>query len=78
MNIKRLACPQCNAELDIDLDNLQAYCQYCGQKLSIDLDNGEQKLMIDKEITKRVIHRENEQTKRKQLEYEHEGTIKDA
>ena len=77
MNIKRLACPQCNAELDIDLDNLQAYCQYCGQKLSIDLDNGEQKLMIDKEITKRVIHRENEQTKRKQLEYEHEASASD-
>lgn len=72
----KLNCNNCNAQLDLELDNMQAYCPFCGQKLLLDFDQVEQ-ILAEKEKTKRAINRENEQTKRKKMEYEHDSREKE-
>lgn len=48
-----LKCPNCGANLECDLDNLQIYCSHCGAKLVMDVDNlGE--LLVEKEKTKQI------------------------
>jgi DNA-directed RNA polymerase subunit RPC12/RpoP len=39
MKLVKLTCDNCNGQLEIDLDHIQAYCPYCGQKLLIDSNN---------------------------------------
>ncbi|WP_135358354.1 TFIIB-type zinc ribbon-containing protein [Lactimicrobium massiliense] len=63
MRLIKTKCPNCGADLTVDLDNLQLYCQYCGAKLMIDVDNIDD-LLIEKEHTKQ----EQESTKRSQEE----------
>lgn len=54
-------CKKCGAELDVDLDNLIAFCPYCGSKLRIDMKN------MDKVIAAK------EKTKRTKIQYERES-----
>ena len=55
-----LTCSKCGGKLNLDLDHLQAFCPYCGEKLMIDTNQ------------LGMILAEKEETKRKQLELEHE------
>ena len=66
MNFIKLTCSNCNAQLDVDMDNMQLYCPYCGQKLLFNLRQMD-KVLSEKEKTKR----EQEKTKRVQMEYEY-------
>ena len=76
MNLVKMTCSNCNANLKIDLDNLQAYCPYCGEKLMIDVEDlGE--LLKEKEKTKRTINKEMHRTNRMKLEKEYEEKAKD-
>ncbi|MEY8420022.1 hypothetical protein AALA83_12200 [Oscillospiraceae bacterium 44-5] len=74
MKLIKLTCNNCNAPLEVDIDNLQAYCPYCGQKLLFDLEQME-RVLAEKEQTKRAkerTKRAQEATKRVQIEYEYE------
>lgn len=55
-----LTCFKCGGKLNLDLDHLQAFCPYCGEKLMIDTNQ------------LGIILAEKEETKRKELELEHE------
>lgn len=53
MNIIKMQCNNCGAGLDVDLDNLSAYCPHCGQKLLFDVDQMGM-LLAAKEKTKQI------------------------
>ena len=53
MNIIKMQCNSCGAGLDVDLDNLSAYCPHCGQKLLFDVDQMGV-LLAAKEKTKQI------------------------
>lgn len=72
MQLIKLTCNNCNAQLDLDLEHLQANCPHCGQKLLLDVDQLGQ-ILAEKEKTIRAINREAEITKRKRMQYEHES-----
>lgn len=76
MRLLSLKCNNCNAQLEVDVDNLQARCPYCGQKLLFDFDQIEL-VLSEREKTKRSFNREAEITKRKKMEYDHESKEKD-
>lgn len=63
MKIVKLKCSNCDAVLEVDVDNLEACCPYCGQRYLLDSDRA----FSEKEKTKR----EKEKTKRAQMEYEY-------
>lgn len=70
MKLIQLNCHNCNGNLDIDVDNLIAYCPYCGQKLLFDTELLNL-VLAEKEKTKRaqeITKREQEKTKRLELE----------
>lgn len=64
--IVNLNCENCNAHLELDLDNMMAYCPYCGQKLLLNLDRIEN-ILAERERTKR----QQEETARTQMRYEY-------
>lgn len=68
MKFMDLKCQHCDADLKLDLDNLQAFCPYCGSKLLIDIEKLSD-VFKEKERTKQVIEKEEHITKRKELEY---------
>ena len=73
MKLIKLSCQNCNAQLDIDLDNQLVFCPFCGQKLLIDLNHPEI-VFAEKEKTKReqeITKRELEKTKQVQLDNEY-------
>ncbi len=76
MRLVQTTCKKCGAQLDIDLDHLQAYCPYCGIKLLMDFDKLD-KVLTEKEKTRRTIELEEQKTKRTQMAYEHESTLKE-
>ena len=76
MNFIVMKCNNCNAQLEIDLDHLQAYCPYCGQKLMMDFDQLGH-VLSEKEKTKRSVTREQERTNRTQMLYELKSNEKD-
>ena len=76
MQLIKMKCNNCDAQLDVDLDNLQAYCPYCGQKLMMDFDQLAW-VLAEKEKTKRAAEREAHQTVRTQMAYEHESREKE-
>lgn len=63
--LMQMKCQNCGANLELDLDNLIAFCPYCGAKLLVDIDQLHQ-VLIAKEQTKQVIAKE--QTKQKVIE----------
>ena len=75
MKLIKLKCNNCNAPLEVDIDNLIAYCPYCRQKLLFDLDQME-RVLAEKEQTKRArekTKRSEEVTKRVQIKHEYEN-----
>jgi DNA-directed RNA polymerase subunit RPC12/RpoP len=38
MNVKKISCPSCGANLEVQEDSRLVTCQYCGAKLSIEQD----------------------------------------
>lgn len=71
MRLVSLKCQNCNAQLELDIDNLQAYCPYCKAKLMLDFDQlGD--ILAEKEKTMRASIHEEESTKRMKIKYEHE------
>ena len=52
-NLITLECPGCKANLEIDLDNMIAYCPYCGKKLSYNFE-GLSDVLTAKERTKQI------------------------
>jgi len=73
MRLVQTICNKCGAQLDIDLDRLQAYCPYCGIKLLMDFDKLD-RVLTEKEKTRRTIEHDEQETKRAQMAYEHEST----
>lgn len=71
MRLVEFTCGNCGAQLDIDLDHLQAYCPFCGKKLMMDFDKLD-RVLTEKEKTKRTVEQETQQTKRTLLAYEHD------
>ena len=61
MNFIKFECHACNAQLNLDVDHLGAYCQYCGAKLMFDVKDID-KLLLAKERTRQA----QEQTKQAQ------------
>ena len=75
----RLKCQNCGSSLDLDMDNLMAYCPYCGQKLLFDVDQIGN-ILLEKEKTKqKVIDRDIEskriENEQKRNEDKSENTI---
>ena len=71
MHLIEMKCDQCGAQLEIDLDHLQAYCPYCGKKLSMDLDRFS-KLLLEKEKTQREKLEHAYKLEDKRITFEHE------
>ena len=63
MKLIKMQCNSCSAQLDIDLEHLQAFCPHCGQKLMMDFVLLGQ-VLSEKEKTKRVTKLEEELTTR--------------
>ena len=63
MKMIKMTCTNCGAGLDIDIDNLIAFCPHCGQKLLFDMDQMEI-ILAARERTKQV--QLQEETKRLQ------------
>lgn len=83
INIIHLKCQNCDANLELDMDHLIAFCPYCGQRLLIDIDNLSE-ILLEKEKTKREeikyntekdinYNHEMEETRRKEIEYDKEA-----
>ncbi len=69
MRLVSLMCPQCGAQLQIDVDRSQAFCQYCGAKLL--LDDESTTININQRIIDEARLKEAE-VRLKELEYQHE------
>ena len=74
MKFIEIECPGCKADLEIDQDNMIAFCPYCGKKLFYEFD-GMSYVLTEKEKTKRTILKNN--TKLKTIELEKEENRKD-
>lgn len=64
-NLISLNCPNCGGKVSFDMENIIAYCPYCGSELSVDV----------KSLCSIIQSRE--ETKRKQMEYEHLEKMKE-
>ncbi|MBR2523183.1 MAG: zinc ribbon domain-containing protein [Clostridiales bacterium] len=63
------SCPNCGANIDIDLDHIAKYCDQCGSKVMIDVE-AFQELLVEKERTKQEAIRSTESTKKQKIESE--------
>lgn len=66
-----MKCQNCGANLDLDLDNLIAFCPYCGAKLMLDIDQLHQ-VLIAKEVTKRDELKYDFELEKKKMDIEEE------
>lgn len=66
MKLLSMICQNCNGQLEVNIEEMQAYCPYCGHKLLFDLDQMEM-VLAEKEKTKRA----EERTKRVRIEQEY-------
>lgn len=73
MNLIQMECKNCGSQLDLDLNNIQAFCPYCGVKLMIDSETLS-KVLSEKERTRQIEVKEQEETKRQ--EANHKAEIK--
>lgn len=72
--MEALRCNGCNASLDIDFNNMIAYCPYCGSKLMFDIEQVRRILerrIKEEQATLRVKIKEEEATERQRLKVEH-------
>ena len=63
----KMTCENCNASLDLDLDNIEFKCPYCGSKLMIDmavLSNA----LSEREKTKQLQIQEEHETERERMD----------
>ena len=67
MRLIEAKCQNCHADLDVDLDNLQAKCPYCGAKLILEFDVD--RYLENKEETLREQERLKEETIQKEKAY---------
>lgn len=68
-----LKCNNCDAVLDVDFDNMIAFCPYCGNKLMFDIAEVRQILetrIKEEQETARVKIKEEETTARKRIKAE--------
>lgn len=77
MQMIKMRCNNCDAPLELDLDNAQTYCPYCGEKLLIGFDQIGS-IIAEKEKTKRTINREEQKTQRAKMTYEYKAKEKDV
>ena len=66
MKIVSINCPNCAKSVNLDLDNLSAFCSYCGSKLMIDIETL-QELFIEKEKTQQQINQQMHQERMEEL-----------
>ena len=52
MRLIEMTCKQCNAQLELNLDHMQAYCPYCGAKLLVDMEHMSD-VLLEREKTNR-------------------------
>ena len=71
MGLKSMKCNNCGATLELDIDNMIAYCPYCGKKLMFDIDQLDE-IIKAREQTKQVYKQEEEMTKRAQMQKDKE------
>lgn len=71
MRLVQTTCNKCGAQLDIDLDHLVAFCPYCGVRSLMDFEKID-RVLTEKEKTKRAIEHDVQETKRTQMAYEYE------
>jgi len=69
MKLISMECPSCKANLELDIDNLIAYCPYCGKKLLFDLDQM-QNIIAEKEKTKQIKLIQDHQLEKLKLQKE--------
>ncbi len=72
MGFIELKCNNCGANIELDLENLQAYCPYCGQKLMLEVSSLDQ-VLKEREKTKQAmvkVLQAKEKTKQKNIERE--------
>ena len=73
MKIHTMKCVNCSASLDVDIDNLIAFCPYCGQKLLFDVQQLSE-ILKEREHTKQVFKHEDEVTRRAQMQHDEKIT----
>lgn len=69
MRLIEAKCKNCHANLEVDLDSLQAECPYCGSKLILEFDVD--RYLENKEETIRESNRLKESTIQKEQEYKY-------
>lgn len=77
MQLVKIKCNNCDAKIDVNLDDLQAFCPYCGQKLMIDFDQLAW-ILAEKEKEKHAADCEEHQTVRAKMTYDHESLEKEG
>ena len=76
MRLIEAKCKNCHANLEVDLDNLQAECPYCGSKLILEFDVD--RYLENKEETIRENNRLKESTIQKEQAYKYLERTKKA
>lgn len=69
MRLVEMTCNSCNAQLELDLDKMQAFCPYCGKKLTVDVDKLSD-VLIEKEKTNRDKVKREYDIQEKKLDFE--------
>lgn len=73
MRLVEMTCNHCNAQLEIDLDKMQAFCPYCGKKLMVDVDKLSD-ILLQKEKTRQEKQEQDFKLEDKRISYQHEQT----
>jgi len=66
MDSFRLKCSNCKANLDLNLDNMIAYCPFCGEKIIVDVQSLT-KLLTESQVTERREVSERAKTERTKI-----------
>ena len=72
INLIKLQCPNCSANLEVDASLKQCFCQYCGTKLLINNENEHTIHIIDDAELLRVHY--DHQARMSQMEHDSETT----
>ena len=70
MRLFEMTCNSCNAQLELDLDKMQAFCPYCGKKLTVDVDKLSD-ILLEKEKTRQEKQIQDYKLEDKRLTYEY-------